>query len=90
MKTAICPICGKTVTEFLMYRGEIVGCKYCGINVKETNADKLRYMSDEDLATWLNCMQSNAWHKGRMRASVTSYPDTNHGWLKWLKEIADE
>lgn len=55
-----------------------------------TNANRIRSMADEELATWLNCMQSNAWHRGRMMVRITAYPDTNQDWCKWLKQEAEE
>lgn len=54
-----------------------------------TNADKIRSMSDEELATWLNTMQSNAWHSGRLQKTPNKYPSTNQTWLDWLKQETD-
>ena len=51
-----------------------------------TNADRIRNMSDEELATWLNCMQSNAYHCGEFGRTNAAYPFDNKAWLKWLKE----
>ena len=39
-----------------------------------TNADRIRQMSDEELAEWL--------------AGYTAYPP--HGWLDWLKQEAKD
>lgn len=50
MATGICPWCGKEVDKFIMFRGDIVGCRYCGIHTKQTNADRIRGMTDEELA----------------------------------------
>ena len=50
-ETRICPFCGKETDKFIMFRGDIVGCRYCGISKKQTNADRIRSMSDEELAT---------------------------------------
>ena len=51
-----------------------------------TWGDKIRAMSDEELATWLNTMQSNAWHSGRLQKTPNKYPSTNQTWLDWLRE----
>ena len=53
MATGVCPFCGKKVNKVIMFRGDIVGCRYCGIHTKQTNADRLRAMSDEELSEWL-------------------------------------
>ena len=50
MATGICPWCGKEVDKFIMFRGDVVGCRYCGIHTKQTNADRIRAMTDEELA----------------------------------------
>lgn len=58
---------------------------HCENRTPPTNADRIRAMSDEDLATWLNCMQSNAYHHGRYQSDIKPYPNMNKGWLDWLK-----
>lgn len=50
MGTAVCPFCGKKVNKFIMFRGDVVGCRFCGIHTKQTNADRIRSMTDEELA----------------------------------------
>ena len=52
-ETRICPFCGKETDKFIMFRGDIVGCRYCGISKKQTNADRIRAMTDEELAEFL-------------------------------------
>ena len=82
-----CPHCGRWQTY-----GEVPFCPYCGHPVKTdepvTNADKIRLMPDDELATWLNTMQSNAWYRGRLHADIVHYPDTNLRWSIWLKQEA--
>lgn len=53
METGICPFCGKKVDKFIMFRGDVVGCRYCGIHTKQTNADRIRAMTDEELAEFI-------------------------------------
>ena len=55
-----------------------------------TNADRIRSMTDEELATWLNCMQSNAYHCGEFGRLNAAYPFDNKAWLEWLKQEASE
>ena len=50
-----------------------------------TNADHIRGMTDEELAIWLNCMQSNAYHCGEFGRTNAAYPFDNKAWLEWLK-----
>ena len=52
---------------------------------KRTNADRIRTMTDEELATWLNCMQSNAYRCGEFGRLNAAYPFDNKAWLEWLK-----
>lgn len=73
--TRICPFCGKETDKFIMFRGDIVGCRYCGINVKQTNADRIRSMTDEELADWL-VMNGNG--------------EDYKSWLDWLRQEAKE
>lgn len=53
---------------------------------KLTNGDRIRLMIDEDLAAYLNVMQSNAYHGGRFNHMNNVYPHNHDEWLKWLKE----
>lgn len=78
MATAICPWCGKKVDRFIMFRGDIVGCQYCGIHTKHTNADRIRLMSDEELAEWI------------ARWSTMPPKLNREEWLFWLKEEVKE
>lgn len=71
-ETRICPFCGKETDKFIIFRGDIVGCRYCGISKKQTNADRIRAMTDDELAEWI--------------ISITE--DGTEGWLGWLKEEA--
>lgn len=57
---------------------------------KPTNADRIRSMTDEELATWLNCMQSNAYHCGEFGRTNAAYPFDNKAWLEWLKQEIEQ
>lgn len=58
LKTAKCPLCGKE-TDILIYNdGVLEGCRYCGVRPPiQTNADRIRSMSDEELANFLCYLQ---------------------------------
>ena len=80
MATGICPFCGKKVDKFIMFRGDVVGCRYCGIHAKQTNADRIRAMTDEELADlYMKAIEDEeypGWWGNRM------------GLLAWLKQEA--
>lgn len=97
MGTAVCPFCGKKVDTFIMFRGDVVGCKFCGIHTKPiTNADRIRAMSDDELAKLLfergNC--------GEYCYGICSYQDECNGYpsekfciskiVEWLKKEVEE
>lgn len=75
MATGICPWCGKEVDEFIMFRGDVVGCRYCGIHTKQTNADRIRTMTDEELAEWASAI------------TLDEFGDKKD-WLGWLRQEA--
>jgi hypothetical protein len=80
-----------------MFRGDIVGCRYCGIHTKQTNADKLRAMSDEELAelfeSWIQDCGCNAVPcLGPCKENIKNYGDKSckECWLDWLRQEATE
>lgn len=68
----------------------IKGCYLYSEQKAKTNADCLRSMTDEELATWLNCMQSNAYHCGEFGRLNAAYPFDNKAWIGWLKQEATD
>lgn len=54
-----------------------------------TNADRIRSMSDEELATWIDRIQADAYERGMMETPIVDYPNIYSGWLDWLKEEAE-
>ena len=82
-----CPYCGGHgyINQFEDVEGgcrawanECIACKGTGaILVPETNADRIRRMSDEELAKWLE------YEGGGACAEVC-------GWLNWLQQPAEE
>ena len=60
-------------------RPPIKGCESF-IRKPPTNADRIRVMSDEELATYLSCLFTAQYHIGA----------DPHVWLNWLKADAKE
>lgn len=52
--------------------------RYCCYFEKSTNSDRIRSMSDKELADWLNYYAHNG------------YINPNCGWFEWLKQTAEE
>lgn len=51
-----------------------------------TNADRIRSMTDEELAKWLNNMQGYSFGCGLLESRISEYPNCYNAWLKWLKD----
>lgn len=54
----------------------------------KSNADRVRSMSDEELAKWLNHMQGDAYNRGLLEDRIIGYPNNYSTWLDWLKQDA--
>ena len=57
--TVACPRCGRRTDRLTMYHGMFVGCPNCSHPLEfekppQSRADRLRAMSDEELAKWFN------------------------------------
>ena len=77
MNSMICPKCGNLIS-YNSYFGAYY-CSVCGEyfqEIKKTNADKIRAMSDEELAKLLCC---TGW-------KMFKYKEC----LEWLKQPAEE
>lgn len=67
----VCPVCGKPTT----------------IGKPQTNADRIRAMTDEELAEWIGKIQyDTAYFCAGEDKQKYPYPD---GWLDWLKQEAE-
>ena len=88
-KTSKCPFCGDEVDLFIFYNGKIVGCKHCGVHItKQTNADRIRSMTDEELAKMLN----RSCPIGMEADESCFYSDDTkciQCWLDWLQEAQE-
>lgn len=85
-ETRICPFCGKETDKFIMFRGDIVGCRYCGISKKQTNADRIRSMSDEELAEFMCHNVSNGTVNCAFCGAKEFCRMGHNGWLDWLRQ----
>lgn len=87
-----CPAYGKCLT---LYRGS--RCKEIresyGLGDPLTNADRIRSMSDEELAAWINnaCRAAVENHQLKeYEPSMFISPDGDGGWLDWLRQEATD
>lgn len=67
------------------------------VTSKPTNADRIRYMTDEELALFLrpltDCVRCYAWDRDNlwdMRPCYTGEIPCKSMWLDWLKQEAEE
>lgn len=54
---------------------------------RKTNADRIRSLSDEELAEFLTSLTDPDWHKND---EYPYYKQTVDGWLYWLKSPAEK
>ena len=62
------------------------GVTYCMADVK-TNADRIRSMSDKELAMWINDVTTNALSV--LALGSNKQTKTLFYWLNWLKQEAE-
>ena len=60
----------------------------------QTSADRIRAMSDEELAEWLDNVCKSSYDEGYTKETdeplMSPYPSTASEWLDWLKqEVSD-
>ena len=79
MKTGVCKICGSPKTSITMIGGsKFKWCHACGeTSLIQTNSDRIRAMSDEELAEWLE-----TW-------GVYPFDADGTNWTAWLKQEVD-
>lgn len=53
---------------------------------RKTNRDRLSSMTDEELAEWLDGMQSRAYDFGARLEGEPDDPLSKEDWLEWLKQ----
>lgn len=71
---------------------EVFDCSTCEENpnnAKRTNADRIRAMTDEELAEWLDSVSKSWYDEGFTKDDETplmsAYPATASQWIDWLK-----
>lgn len=86
----ICKKCGGIAGWDSYFQSWI--CTRCGNEEPKhvTNADSLRAMSDEELAKYLDSMQSLAYHNGVDVEPIRFYPNNYGAWLDWLRQEAGQ
>lgn len=87
-----CKICAN---EDCTWRGHTdhisVGC--LGFD-PQTNADRIRAMSDEEFAEWLDAVSKACYDEGYTKETdepqMSPYPSTASTWATWLKQEATD
>ena len=61
---------------------------------KRTNADRIRSMTDEELAEWLDNVCESAYDEGYTKETdeplMSPYPSTASEWITWLRQESKE
>lgn len=70
------------------------GCSlYRRIAGKQTNADRIRQMSDEELAEFLDAVSKSWYDEGYTKYDesplMSEYPATASEWIAWLKATVE-
>lgn len=70
------------------------GCKSNGgCGKPQTNADRIRAMTDEELAEWLDAVSKSWYDEGYTKDDesplISEYPATANEWIAWLKSPAE-
>ena len=60
----------------------------------KTNADRIRSMTDEELAEWLDNVCESAYDEGYTKETdeplMSPYPSTASEWITWLRQESKE
>lgn len=77
------------------YDAERRPCRWCknmnGWEEKpQTRADRIRAMTDEEMAEWLDSVSKSWYDEGYTKETdeplMSTYPSTAGRWIAWLKE----
>ena len=82
--------CGEDANIIQLVKCEVYAVQAGILKSTATNADRIRSMTDEELAEWLNDMQGYSFSCGLIEARISEYPNRYNAWLEWLKEEAKE
>ena len=75
------------------YKGKTLKEWADSISKPQTNADRIRAMTDEELAEWLDNVCKSAYDEGYTKDSeplMSPYPSTASEWFTWLKQEASD
>lgn len=67
-------------------------CEKHKLRIPRTNADRIRAMTDEELAEWLDNVCKSAYDEGYTKDSeplMSPYPSIASEWHTWLKQEVD-
>ena len=91
---------GETVLELVQ---RVLDSTYKGRSLREwadriskprTKGDKMRSMTDEELAEWLDDICKSAYDEGYTKGTgeplMSPYPSTASEWITWMKQEAGE
>lgn len=73
-----------------MFRGDVVGCKFCGIRTKITNLDRIRSMADEELAEFLETLSKGCDYCVMPCKKFCRGRTCVDAWLCWLRDEVKE
>ena len=85
------------IADYLIANGVTV--QECKLGVKKTNADRIKAMSDEELAKFLthinptnckNCTFSHGWRCQPDRDDYSDFEKCKEGRKRWLQQPAEE
>lgn len=83
-------VCAECANEDCESSGTNSTCLNCGGFVvkkrKQTNADRIRAMTDEEFAQWLDLTVNCAWIMGQGSVWLADVPRYCEDWWKWLKQ----
>lgn len=57
-----------------------------GYDPPKTNGDFIRSMSDEELAEFIDAVQSDAYEHGVNETAINDYPNSYGEWAEWLRQ----
>ena len=68
---------------------------HCGdTDEPQTNADRIRAMTDEELAKWLDDISKACYYEGYTKETdepqMSPYPTSPAKWVTWMKQEAGE
>lgn len=92
MRDTLCTKCRNPECEYAGRKVWVMICAHEYMAPPQTNADRIRAMSDEDLATWVEtiagCHLCPMLDEQCSGGEVNSRANCKHHWLEWLRQEA--